>query len=86
MDDNRIKVPAETILERIKDSPMSFYREEVRCSIDTALMIKVKEPVISHRAGLQVALGVPVVVNNSVPNGVMQLWQDGTMVREFTIS
>lgn len=85
MDDNRIKVPAETILERVKGSPMSFSREEVRCSEETILRTKIKEPVIDYRAGLQVALGIPVFVDDGVPDGVMQLWQDGKLVREFTI-
>lgn len=58
--------------------------QEFRCTEETAMRIK-KSSITMDPSPVSGALGIPVLVNEDVPEGVLQFWQDGKLVREITL-
>lgn len=60
--------------------------EEIRCNEETANALMRDEIAIPYVSmPFQVALGMKMVVSNDMPRGVLQLWQDGKMVKEIPV-
>lgn len=59
---------------------------ELRCTEETALKIKEKDD--SRPAGqstFQATLGIPIVTDENVPVGVIEMRSNGVLVKRYTI-
>jgi hypothetical protein len=63
-----------------------IHKEEARCNEKTAIdMMQLNHPWTSYVSTLKAALGIPLIVDETVPRDVVQFWQDGKMVREIRV-
>jgi hypothetical protein len=61
-------------------------RDEVRCNQTTAnAMIHDNARPVEPVSTFQAAIGVPVFVSEDVPDGIVQIWQDGKMIKEIQL-
>jgi hypothetical protein len=64
---------------------MSQENPEARCTEATALRMKEGEISPMYATTFQAALGIPLVISEEVPDGRVQFWMDGKMVREIVL-
>lgn len=83
----RMQVTVNEITRQHVTSFVEKYREEFRCTEETAIRIKEANRASPNLAETwaSFAVGIPVLVSEDVPMGKLQFWRGDTMVKEIDV-